>query len=243
MYLLCFIGEILILQQIFIIFFILQNIIKKVNGQKFVYKFVSFPEITKTETKVPFSVKMSKFSNPEDGLNLGDGEENGSPPSPTLSSSPPSLVVSKSEPQDDYFRYYMQQYQANSSLAKTYDQTTKYPKSSQQSVSALAEKRIVDNETSQASREHSHRHSQSASSHDVWRPGDASKATLSSGTKHNDVANLSLSATLAALSASSLSEEDRVRAATAALWAGFQQASSVPNPQKDQNSRIKNEGK
>ena len=29
-----------------------KNIIKKVMGQKFVYKFVSFPEIVKTETKV-----------------------------------------------------------------------------------------------------------------------------------------------------------------------------------------------
>ncbi|XP_077986383.1 uncharacterized protein LOC144440836 [Glandiceps talaboti] len=38
-----------------------KNIIKKVMGQKFVYKFVSFPEIIKTETKVPFRVKMESL--------------------------------------------------------------------------------------------------------------------------------------------------------------------------------------
>ena len=33
-------------------------------GQKFVYKFVSFPEVVKTENKIPFKVKISsnKFS-------------------------------------------------------------------------------------------------------------------------------------------------------------------------------------
>ncbi|XP_039262540.2 uncharacterized protein LOC120338695 isoform X1 [Styela clava] len=41
-----------------------KNIIKKVNGQKFVYKFVSFPEIIKTETKIPFRVKMERMSHP-----------------------------------------------------------------------------------------------------------------------------------------------------------------------------------
>lgn len=35
-----------------------KNIIKKVLGQKFVYRFVSFPEIVKTENKIPFHVKM-----------------------------------------------------------------------------------------------------------------------------------------------------------------------------------------
>lgn len=33
------------------------------NGQKFVYKFVSFPEIIKTETKIPFRVKMERMNN------------------------------------------------------------------------------------------------------------------------------------------------------------------------------------
>ena len=39
-----------------------KNIIKKVLGQKFMYKFVSFPEIVKTETKVPFKVKMESLA-------------------------------------------------------------------------------------------------------------------------------------------------------------------------------------
>lgn len=40
-----------------------KNIIKKVMGQKFVYKFVSFPEIVKTENKIPFKVKMDSLAN------------------------------------------------------------------------------------------------------------------------------------------------------------------------------------
>ncbi|KAL3853841.1 hypothetical protein ACJMK2_017342 [Sinanodonta woodiana] len=40
-----------------------KNIIKKVMGQKFVYKFVSFPEIVKTENKIPFRVKMESLAN------------------------------------------------------------------------------------------------------------------------------------------------------------------------------------
>ena len=39
-----------------------KNIIKKVMGQKFVYKFVSFPEVVKTENKIPFKVKMESLS-------------------------------------------------------------------------------------------------------------------------------------------------------------------------------------
>ncbi|CAE1143490.1 ELK3 [Acanthosepion pharaonis] len=39
-----------------------KNIIKKVMGQKFVYKFVSFPEIEKIENKIPFKVKMESLA-------------------------------------------------------------------------------------------------------------------------------------------------------------------------------------
>lgn len=39
-----------------------KNIIKKVMGHKFMYKFVSFPEIVKTETKVPFKQKMETLA-------------------------------------------------------------------------------------------------------------------------------------------------------------------------------------
>lgn len=45
-----------------------KNIIKKVMGQKFVYKFVSFPEIVKTENKIPFKVKMESLAQ-EYGMN------------------------------------------------------------------------------------------------------------------------------------------------------------------------------
>ena len=38
-----------------------KNIIKKVMGQKFVYKFVSFPEVVKTEHKIPFRAKMERL--------------------------------------------------------------------------------------------------------------------------------------------------------------------------------------
>ncbi|ROT68489.1 ETS domain-containing protein Elk-3 [Penaeus vannamei] len=38
-----------------------KNIIKKVLGQKFVYRFVSFPEIVKMENKIPFHVKMESL--------------------------------------------------------------------------------------------------------------------------------------------------------------------------------------
>ncbi|XP_063219142.1 ETS translocation variant 3-like [Bacillus rossius redtenbacheri] len=38
-----------------------KNIIKKVLGQKFVYRFVSFPEIVKMESKIPFKVKMESL--------------------------------------------------------------------------------------------------------------------------------------------------------------------------------------
>ncbi|UYV76158.1 ELK3 [Cordylochernes scorpioides] len=38
-----------------------KNIIKKVLGQKFVYRFVSFPEVVKTENKIPFHTKMESI--------------------------------------------------------------------------------------------------------------------------------------------------------------------------------------
>ncbi|XP_013782161.1 ETS domain-containing protein Elk-3-like [Limulus polyphemus] len=38
-----------------------KNIIKKVLGQKFVYRFVSFPDVVKTENKIPFRIKMENI--------------------------------------------------------------------------------------------------------------------------------------------------------------------------------------
>lgn len=46
-----------------------KNIIKKVLGQKFVYRFVAFPEIIKMENKIPFHVKMESMSNGSMGGN------------------------------------------------------------------------------------------------------------------------------------------------------------------------------
>ena len=37
-------------------------------GQKFVYKFVSFPEVVKTENKIPFKVKKHRFSSLKSGI-------------------------------------------------------------------------------------------------------------------------------------------------------------------------------
>lgn len=39
-----------------------KNIIKKVLGQKFVYRFVAFPEIIKMENKIPFHIKMESYN-------------------------------------------------------------------------------------------------------------------------------------------------------------------------------------
>ncbi|PSN55834.1 hypothetical protein C0J52_02753 [Blattella germanica] len=48
-----------------------KNIIKKVLGQKFVYRFVSFPEIVKMESKVPFRVKMESLQKSTGGIFSG----------------------------------------------------------------------------------------------------------------------------------------------------------------------------
>lgn len=68
-----------------------KNIIKKVNGQKFVYKFVSFPEIIKTETKIPFRVKMERMSHPS-SESADEGRQ-----SPPTQSSVSSHVTEKAE--------------------------------------------------------------------------------------------------------------------------------------------------
>ncbi|KAL1415480.1 hypothetical protein MTO96_006821 [Rhipicephalus appendiculatus] len=47
-----------------------KNIIKKVLGQKFVYRFVSFPEIVKTENKIPFHVKMESMAQAPQDLSV-----------------------------------------------------------------------------------------------------------------------------------------------------------------------------
>ncbi|XP_074600953.1 uncharacterized protein LOC141854981 [Brevipalpus obovatus] len=56
-----------------------KNIIKKVLGQKFVYRFVAFPEIIKMENTIPFHVKMESFarshdSSPSNGTGSSGGD-------------------------------------------------------------------------------------------------------------------------------------------------------------------------
>ncbi|KAB7506643.1 ETS domain-containing protein Elk-3 [Armadillidium nasatum] len=94
-----------------------KNIIKKVLGQKFVYRFVSFPEIIKTENKIPFHIKMEAMgpsrvnSGPispySSGMSIspisssapspsGNGAHNGgiSSPAHSLSTPPPAHIGS-----------------------------------------------------------------------------------------------------------------------------------------------------
>ncbi|GIY49136.1 ETS domain-containing protein Elk-3 [Caerostris extrusa] len=72
-----------------------KNIIRKVLGQKFVYRFVSFPEIVKTENKIPFHVKMETIgkaaTQPPQSFRT-------SPPPPQAHSGSPPYGLLKPEP-------------------------------------------------------------------------------------------------------------------------------------------------
>ena len=196
------------------------------NGQKFVYKFVAFPEITKTETKIPFSVKMGRMATDDGSTNRDGEEENGNPPSPTLSNSPPSMVVSKSELQDNYYRCYMQECQANESLAKAVEQpNSKYLNATQGSHVAANVKSNVT--ASHAPRDYCY--SPSSAMRDVWRPRDGMDEKSARG-----------KADVSALSSSANEERARNAAATAVLWAGLQQmsASSSKGTSSDLDSKL-----
>lgn len=67
-----------------------KNIIKKVLGQKFVYRFVAFPEIVKMENKIPFHVKMESMASTNSSNGLTPNSIPGSPPSPPLSVGSPA---------------------------------------------------------------------------------------------------------------------------------------------------------
>jgi len=68
-----------------------KNIIKKVNGQKFVYRFVSLPTSSK-EPKMSYKLRLDRL-----GITESDTYDDTIPPSPTSSSSPPpSMVVNLS---------------------------------------------------------------------------------------------------------------------------------------------------
>ncbi|XP_015909081.1 ETS domain-containing protein Elk-1 isoform X2 [Parasteatoda tepidariorum] len=68
-----------------------KNIIRKVLGQKFVYRFVSFPEIVKTENKIPFHVKMET-------INKTPFSRQTSPPPPQHAHKSPPYGLPKPEP-------------------------------------------------------------------------------------------------------------------------------------------------
>lgn len=65
-----------------------KNIIRKVLGQKFVYRFVSFPEIVKTENKIPFHVKMETI-NKSSQQQPSFGRQSATPPPQHAHQNPP----------------------------------------------------------------------------------------------------------------------------------------------------------
>jgi hypothetical protein len=66
-----------------------KNIIRKVLGQKFVYRFVSFPEIVKTENKIPFHVKMETINKATTQQTFGSRQSPSSPPPQHAHQNPP----------------------------------------------------------------------------------------------------------------------------------------------------------
>ncbi|CAK8689571.1 uncharacterized protein LOC143459272 [Clavelina lepadiformis] len=213
-----------------------KNIIKKVNGQKFVYKFVSFPEIIKTETKIPFRVKMERLTHSDGGSNGPADEEDGNPPSPTLSNSPPSMVVNRPDTSDDGLRYYLHcQQQLSHSEEKDFEGSIKSRRKPPSQNDVLSSQRRLL--TSHNERD-SHGRLSPSHSQDSWSLRESNdenrkyaQDALSYNAHSSDVSRMSLNATsaavaaAAALSAASLTEEERARnaGATAAFWAGIRQ--------------------
>nr|NP_001116439.1 Elk protein [Ciona intestinalis]BAE06397.1 transcription factor protein [Ciona intestinalis] len=207
-----------------------KNIIKKVNGQKFVYKFVSFPEIIKTETKIPFRVKMERLTQNENGQGGIDDDDEGDPPSPTPSSSPPSMVVGRSDVTEEDYRYFIQRQQE----AKELEQAEKRKKLSHQNEQRQEQRR-------QLKQLNYSNYSPTQSPADNWRHREMAEeshhatGSLQHATRSvEDVARMSLgaassAAAAAAAAALSATQEERARnaAATAAFWAGFRQAAAA----------------
>nr|CAB3242113.1 ELK protein [Phallusia mammillata] len=223
-----------------------KNIIKKVNGQKFVYKFVSFPEIIKTETKIPFRVKMERLSHNEGNTGIpGEDEEDGEPPSPTLSNSPPSMVVSRPDVSEEDYHYYLKRQQAETAhdLEQFSRQMNQQQQQRKSNHEVLPDQRRSLN--GGKSRNYHGHFSTASSSGDGWRLQDGGSGTsdekrvFSSPALHSrldDRSNMTLDAksaaavaAAAALSAAGMSDEERARtaAATAAFWAGFRQAAAA----------------
>ena len=222
------------------------------NGQKFVYKFVSFPEVAKADAKIPFSVKMGKMENSDEGSSAPD-EEDEMPPSPTLSNSPPPSMVASLKPDyndSEYQRMLFQWQHARSQPeSRCYDQAN-----SNNRHSHIPSKNSLTPAQSRHSlpttdRQRSNRQSPT-SSYDAWRT-EAEKGhvsnnrTQSPSPKHKDTANYPFNMSSAAMaaafafSAATLSDEERTRrlAATAAFWDGFRQAAaSINTPEKHEDT-------
>lgn len=156
---------------------------------------------------------MGRISN-QDGINLDGEDENGGPPSPTLSNSPPSMVVPKND--DDYYQYYIRQCQKSGSLPLNRGSNLKLSTTTKQSSAWRSSRDCRD------------RFSPSSSSHNTWRPNNSSNEVHSNGTKKNDVMNsatTSAAAAAALSAASSGASENNFRnvSATADLWAQLHQ--------------------
>ena len=206
------------------------------NGQKFVYKFVSFPEIVKAESKLPYSSKFRK-ENSDDGSDLAEEED--MPPSPTLSNSPPPSMVAnlKREVNENDYRSYLMNWNTHSQSQTHHLDNAKTKKrliyDSHNDSSSPATQRqpfsATDRQRERAS---------PLSSHDSWRLRDETsdsspQAPQSLPLNRNTAQNFSLGMSSAmaaafAFTAASFSEEEQARraAATAAFLDGFRQATA-----------------
>ena len=158
---------------------------------------------------------MGRISSQE-GSNLEGDEENGAPPSPTLSNSPPSMVAPKTE--DEYYRYYVRQYKKNTFLAQRRDQTS----ASHQKHSATTKQ----NPAWQTSRD-SRPHFSPSTSRNAWRPSDCSDEAHSNGTKKNDVMSNASNSSVAAAASEANENNAQSGSATANLWARLQAAAAA----------------
>ena len=185
---------------------------------------------------------MSQISSSDDGSNIApeDIENNeDTPPSPTVSNSPPpSMVLSQKAElsKDDYRRLLMQWHHQRATDSRDYNQATPQQRSNH-NARTDAMTPIAEPQTTSFDRSHDLVAS-SPVSRDIWRVRDVSD----DGHSHNKnalspyardaLAGMSFGTTSAAMAAAaaftaaSFTEEERARnaAATAAFWAGFRQA-------------------
>ena len=175
---------------------------------------------------------MERLSNNDGNSVLAENEDDDvEPPSPTLSNSPPSMVVSRPEISEDNYRYYLQRQQD----IKTAEQLPLMQRRNS-NVEAIPEQRRPLNNSK--TREYQGRFFSGATG-ETWRLKEAaqdSRAVMHPGVRSvDDVSALGFDPTsaavaaAAALSAAGMNDEERARnaAATAAFWAGFRQAAAA----------------